>query len=120
MEIAVQQNQAICDEVVALTKNGLEFTILYIYSYNNSLPAGGMQFSFPITNAYGDRLTKVYAGFYPSSAVGLLYNKSNATASAGGIDTGYGTNISSFTIYLNSVMLQYQQLVCANGDDYVF
>jgi len=50
----------------------------------------------------------------------VLYNKSNATANAGGIATGYGTNISAFTTYLNSVMLQYQQLVCANGDDYIF
>lgn len=121
MLIAVQQDVPIKNSVIEACNKGLELIVPYVVSYNNTYPTGQVAASFPVTNAQGTRLTKVYTSAYPSGAtIGLDYNKSNATPQAGAAANGYGTIISQFQTYVNSLPLQLSPLNCANGDDYVF
>jgi hypothetical protein len=112
--MAVEQNKDIQDLIVkrCQSKEGLAFKIPWLYSQSQLIGAGGNNPQVFWNASQGSHVMRNYWSVYPTSPAtpNLVYDKNNLS----------GAKITQFQTFINSIAIQQQPLVPANGDDFLY
>jgi hypothetical protein len=112
--MAVEQNKDIQEIIIkkCQSKEGLSFKVPWLYCQSQAIGGGGNNPQVFWNASQGSHVKKNYWSVYPTTPAtpNLIYDKSNLG----------GAKISQFQTFVNSIAVQQQPLIPANGDDFLY